>query len=137
MRTNLTLGEAQRAIVENYTSARIMQIDHTRLQNMRKPVIDEINSRTPGGRYRYTKDFRSFLAGYEACHRERFWEENFYYAHLYESELYSDDKRRPLGMKSFKDLQARLDAEGGRIAEVPACHLWVGTEKPFTEWATL
>ena len=126
----LSLSQFETRVHDVVFSAELCHIKSVDIPSKFDKIFEEVNSRTPGGRARYSRWMQGAVAGMVHYTRGMLWQNMEF--------CYRDDNG--VIFSSEKDSIHRSTEEfyavgrGCELADMEDAHLWRGTDKPFTEW---
>lgn len=132
MYRKLTMDEVRRRVSEAYTMLRITKGGIDQLAKKLNPLREELGSRTPSGRRRYSLFMAGYAAGLSDAEFNRIMqnEVEFVYRNPETGVIHSTH----LGSKHLS-LEPFYDNGTSRLLDgFETAHVWKGTDKAFNGW---
>ena len=132
MYRKLNMAEIRCQVAEAYSMLRITKGDLDQLAKKLNPLREELGSRTPGGRRRYSLFMAGYAAGLSDAEFNRILqnEVEFVYRNPETGEIYSTHKGS--AHKSVEEFFGT--GESHRLDGFETAHVWKGTDKAFNGW---
>lgn len=94
-------------------------------------VMDEVRSRTKGGKMRYSVFMIGYVSGLIAAQRDQLWRKTEFVYRDRDGTLYSTAKNSI--HRSTEEWYS--SGRGSELGTLERAHVWLGTDKPYTEWS--
>lgn len=119
------------AIDEAFRSARMFKESHEQLNARLTNIREELNSKTPAGKWRYVEFERFSAEGYISARRDDIWQ---YLEFCYRDasgvlfSTYTESTHR-------KTREFYAADRGSELSKLESAHVWKGTDRNYTPWA--
>lgn len=127
MKKKFWMNEWKSRVADLFSSAISFKLTSEEINARLKRVVwEELGSRTPKGRPRYSIYMKGYVQGLVDRHRDEIWKlVDFRY--LYEGVLYSTDK----SAKNNTNYLHSLNLPSEEWRKMKCGHYWTGTDKPY------
>jgi len=125
-----TYLDAYRAVNDAFSMARHFHETSDALAARVAKIREELNSKTPAGRRRYSEYERYAVSGYIMARHDDVWQHVEFCYRDAEGTLFSVD-RNSTHRKTEEFYAAN---RGHELMQLESAHVWTGTDKPYTPW---
>lgn len=123
-------GDITNAINSAFTSARTFRESHETIDARVAVIRDELNSKTPRGKWRYTQYERHFAEGFMRARYEDIWQHVEFCYRDSAGVLYSTHR----DSTHRKTEEFYSTGRGAELCRLPGAFVWKGTDRNYTAW---
>ena len=126
----LGMGEFKNAVADLFSSARIMRVTHEQFLDMRERyVMNELRRVTPTARKPvYTQFMHGYVTGLMDCEMAALYRYHLEFGYVDSDGVIYSTHADSTHRKTEEFISTD---RGSLLGEMPRCHFWKGTDKPF------
>lgn len=124
-------GDTARAINEAFEAARRIGETQEQLLARLQIIRDELNSKTPGGAWRYDQYMRAHAQGYIQARHDDVMRKYVEFCYRDAAGVLYSTHRDSTHRKTE---EFHASGRGAELSTLEGTHVWKGTDKPFGPW---
>lgn len=126
-----TYRAAASAVNDAFSAARIFRDSHVQIDARVQRIYDELNSKTPAGKWRYPSYVRYHTAGYISARYDDIWKHVEFCYRDADGALFST--HRDSTHRKTEEFYAT--GRGSELGRLESAHVWKGTDRNYTQWS--